>query len=424
GSFSISGIVFRDINGDGAKNGLDAPVSAKTVQLFNTTGNLAIAQCTSGADGSYIFSNIAPGSYSIRAVATSGWQTTNSPITLTSLTGSVSNQDLGLKGTLAISGIKFQDKNGNGQRDTGEPPLSGWTIFNDSNQDGALQSGEISDVTDSQGIYNITNLIPGSNRIAEVSQSGWAKTMPAAGYHDVTLTNADVTGKDFGNIPSLTVTKATNPAGSTESFTFRDTVSSGDSFLLTDQQTKTFSAAPETYTVTEDAIAGWKLTNIAVAVSGTVSAKYGSGSSFVHDTFTAGDTGVQVALDANEFCILTFDNSKIYTISGLVWEDQDYDGLQDSGEPGLSGVSVELLDQNAGSFSPARTNSTNAEGEYSFTVTSGSYRVRFTPPSGRLFSPADQGGDDSLDSDAAPASGQTAVITLAAGASSSVQDAG
>ena len=111
-------------------------------------------------------------------------------------------------------------------------------------------------------------------------------------------------------------------------------------------------------------------------------------------------------------------------VSGRVWDDQNYDGLQDAGETALQGISVELLDENGNSFSPATTNSTDSKGNYSFSPSMGSYHVKFTLPSGKLFSPQDQGGDDSLDSDADPASGQTVVIAISQADGTSVQDAG
>jgi hypothetical protein len=88
------------------------------------------------------------------------------------------------------------------------------------------------------------------------------------------------------------------------------------------------------------------------------------------------------------------------TIGNFVWSDIDRDGIQDAGEGGISGVSVEL-------WNSARTirygaSTTNAEGKYGVVARgTDTYRVRFIKPAGPTsFSPKDAGGDDARDSDA------------------------
>ncbi|MCA9165490.1 MAG: hypothetical protein KDA62_21015, partial [Planctomycetales bacterium] len=99
-----------------------------------------------------------------------------------------------------ISGIKFNDANGNGRRDTGEAGLAGFTIYADLNVNGILDAGEPRSVSDSTGAYSL-QVPTGSLRIAEVQQAGYRQTFPAApGIHTVTLTAGQtVTGINFGN---------------------------------------------------------------------------------------------------------------------------------------------------------------------------------------------------------------------------------
>ncbi len=67
-------------------------------------------------------------------------------------------------------------------------------------------------------------------------------------------------------------------------------------------------------------------------------------------------------------------------VGNRIWNDLDGDGVDDAGEPGLEGLTVELLD--AGS-SVIDTTTTDSNGNYSFQVTStGNYTVRVTPPTG------------------------------------------
>jgi hypothetical protein len=95
-------------------------------------------------------------------------------------------------------------------------------------------------------------------------------------------------------------------------------------------------------------------------------------------------------------------------IGGVVWNDHDRDGVRESGEPELWGITVDLLDS---SDVLVNTILTNSAGEYHFEVeSSDSYRVRFVLPGGYRFTMQDQGSDDSLDSDANPVTGETALI--------------
>ncbi|MEM7394159.1 MAG: SdrD B-like domain-containing protein, partial [Verrucomicrobiota bacterium] len=78
--------------------------------------------------------------------------------------------------------------------------------------------------------------------------------------------------------------------------------------------------------------------------------------------------------------------------------DAEYgDGLQDPGEPGLPGITVRLFDPMTNLLA---TTLTGTNGLYAFTgLTGGAYIVRFTPPGGYQVSPANQGTNDTLDSD-------------------------
>jgi SdrD B-like domain/Bacterial Ig domain len=91
-----------------------------------------------------------------------------------------------------------------------------------------------------------------------------------------------------------------------------------------------------------------------------------------------------------------------------VWDDQDRDGVQDSGEPGLRDITVRLLDAGG---NPVAEQVTNGYGEYLFDAAPGTYRVQIDLPAGASPSPRDVGTDDDADSDI-DATGLTGPITL------------
>jgi hypothetical protein len=100
----------------------------------------------------------------------------------------------------AIQGTLFNDLNGDGVRDTGEPPLAGWTVYLDQNHNGKRDPGEPLTTTDANGHYTFTNLPPGTYTVAEEGQPGWAQTAPASGAATVTVNAGQtVSGVDFGN---------------------------------------------------------------------------------------------------------------------------------------------------------------------------------------------------------------------------------
>jgi hypothetical protein len=99
-----------------------------------------------------------------------------------------------------ISGTKFEDSDGDGQRDSGESGVSGFQIFADLNQNGVRDSGEPFGTTDSAGRYSF-QVPPGTYQVREVVPSGWSQTFPSGGFHSVSVPSpgALISGIDFGN---------------------------------------------------------------------------------------------------------------------------------------------------------------------------------------------------------------------------------
>ncbi len=121
---------------------------------------------------------------------------------------------------------------------------------------------------------------------------------------------------------------------------------------------------------------------------------------------------------------LTWDAGLYQTTSlgDFVWNDLNADGIQDAGEAGIDGVTVNLY---AGDGTFLASTTTAGGGLYLFdNLTPGDYYVEFVPPAGYVISPQDQGGNDAADSDANPATGQTVTTTLVANENDLTWDAG
>ncbi len=110
------------------------------------------------------------------------------------------------------------------------------------------------------------------------------------------------------------------------------------------------------------------------------------------------------------------------SIGDLVWFDNDGNGGQAPGEPGVPRVAVAVYDSRGAEVATA---STNGSGRYQLgSLIPGQYSVRFSSlPSGYLFSVRGAHGAAN-DSDADPATGKTTVRTLVAGQADVSIDAG
>lgn len=123
--------------------------------------------------------------------------------------------------------------------------------------------------------------------------------------------------------------------------------------------------------------------------------------------------------------LIKFSMPELPELAGIgdrVWFDDNRNGIQDFGEPGVPDVAVYLMDC-AGNY--LDTAITDANGLYWFgDLNPGNYNIRFTLPTGYQFSPQDQGLSDALDSDADVLTGSTICTELIAGEMDSTWDAG
>jgi hypothetical protein len=99
-------------------------------------------------------------------------------------------------GTGSISGTKFNDLNGNGARDSGEPGMAGVTI-----QAKPSSGPTLTTATDSSGNFSFSNIAAGTYVLSEVVPSGFVQTAPPSpGTITVNLAaGQNATGFLFGN---------------------------------------------------------------------------------------------------------------------------------------------------------------------------------------------------------------------------------
>jgi len=95
-------------------------------------------------------------------------------------------------------------------------------------------------------------------------------------------------------------------------------------------------------------------------------------------------------------------------LGNRVWFDQNHSGVQDTGEEGVGGICVNLLDVENNVLQQTTTDS---NGYYGFQVEPGQYRIEFKRPSWMEFTRKDI-GDDGQDSDVDSGTGQSDALPV------------
>ena len=203
-TYSISGKILFDANGDGLWDSSDSTLSGATVKLIRP--DYTSTTTTTGNDGSYKIENLLPGTYTVTQILAAGWSSTSSAtrsVTVSSSDESGINfmaketeqksiSSTPLAKTYFISGKIFNDINGDGARDSSDPGLYGWTIKL------RLPDGTIvTSSTGYNGSYKFVNVPSGTYTVSEDLESGWTATTPAA--RSVTVSNSDEQGNSFWN---------------------------------------------------------------------------------------------------------------------------------------------------------------------------------------------------------------------------------
>ncbi len=104
---------------------------------------------------------------------------------------------------------------------------------------------------------------------------------------------------------------------------------------------------------------------------------------------------------------------------GFVWNDENGNGIQDAGEPGIEGASVTMVGSGA---DPVMTDS---NGYYEIFAPPGTYELQVQIPNGSVPSPTNAGTDDTIDSDGALDGGNSVVtVTVPEGGTTTNTDFG
>jgi len=463
---SIGNYVWNDVDKDGVQESGEQGIGGVKLNLTGTTdsGQPVSLTTTTAANGSYLFENLAPGSYQVTVDASNfvsgnsldgfiaspiyqGGDTTsdsNSPADLILLAPEQNDLsiDFGYNKAQAVIGDRvWEDKNANGVQEAGEAGISGVTVELKNAGGTVIQST----TTDANGLYSFS-VDPGTYSVAIQTPTGYVITGQDLGGDDAKDSDINTSGQTGTYTLAAGQTDLTADAGLYKLAQLGDRVwldtnkngvqDSGEAGVQGVQVTLLDSngVAVGSPLVT-DANGNYLFTGLK---PGTYSVQFDKTTLPAGYVFTSQDQGgndatdsdasivdgktIQTVLDSGE-SDLSWDAGIVATpaqIGDKVWLDKNANGVQEAGEAGISGVTVEL--KNAGG-TVIQSTTTDANGLYSFSVDPGTYSVAIQTPTGYVITGQDLGGDDAKDSDI-NTSGQTGTYTLAAGQTDLTADAG
>lgn len=96
-----------------------------------------------------------------------------------------------------VSGVVFNDVNGNGKQDVADKALAGWRVYVDTNNNGMFDAGETSVLTDANGKFTL-NLPAGTYEVSVQLKRGYYQTAPHTLVYDITINSNKLTGELFG----------------------------------------------------------------------------------------------------------------------------------------------------------------------------------------------------------------------------------
>jgi uncharacterized repeat protein (TIGR01451 family) len=266
-----------------------------------------------------------------------------------------------------ITGTKFDDLNGNGTRDAGEPGRAGVSITGDRGADGTV---DVTTVTDPNGNYSFTDVALGTYRVREVAPAGTTQTTtnPA----DVTLTPGLTVGNvNFGNFTLITISgQKFNDLNGDGVRDAGEPGLAGVTLNLDRGANGTVDA-----TTTSDAAGNFQFANL------------GPGTYRVREVVPAGSVQTtanpaDVVATSGSNVTMAFGNFSRVTIGGRKFLD-DGNGVRDSLEPGIPGVTINLDRDADGTVDASAV--TDADGDYAFAnLGPGVYRVREVVPAGSV----------------------------------------
>lgn len=417
---SVEGLTWEDLDGNGTRESTEPIISGIVANLRAANGDL-IGSDTTDEQGLYIFEKLTIGDYYIEFIKNETLEytehienvTLNSDVDgiisigATSVFSLIGNQELtdidaGFFRYGSIGDFVWNDQNTNGIQDTDESGLANVLVTLKNSLGETITTIE----TDELGIYSFTNLAPGTYTIELLQDESFALTIANQGDEEldsdaaeengiitsdpiILTSGAQLTDIDFGFFE-----KPSTISG----FTWIDLNNDGqfqlDESLLANVNVSLYLANGDFISQTmTDGGGFYTFPNIAAndvylqfsLPDGHIFTIANQGDDLTDSDVTgeivAGSTGIITPIPGIE----DFNNSAGFQllpkVGDYVWIDQNRNGIQDTDEVGLNGVTVNLHSDNGTIIASTITNTNptiGTDGYYLFdTLEIGSYYISF-----------------------------------------------
>ncbi len=343
----------------------------------------------------------------------------------------------------SIGDYVWKDINNDGKQGSTatEPPVAGVKVYLLSASGTKLDST----LTDAQGKYLFDSLTTDSYRVQFVKPGGYDSfTTQNLGTDDTKDSDAGTTGLsqliniDTSKLPSDTLRNNLNidaglkpNYGSIGDYVWSDVNNNGQQdsgeapisgvkvYLLSASNIKldsTFTNSNGLYLFDSLASGSYKIQF--VAPTGSIAAKQNTGTDATDSDANKNGMSQLISIDITKPSTDTLRNNPnidagfvpVGSIGDYVFNDNNGDGSQNTGDTPVVGTKVYLLDANTGAKLDSAI--TDAQGKYLFdSLLNGNYKVKFVIPIGSSITGKTLGGDPTKDSDANP-DGTTDVISI------------
>ena len=404
---TISGTVFEDADYNGRLNGKEKKISGLIVQAVDASGTI-VADAVTDKNGKYTLKGIMPGSYIVQVQRKAGYGFTRlrpnekdgsyvtvlegkfgvtAPITV-AMGETISGVNAGMLPSSTVSGSFFHDTNDNGLWDADELGMMGAEVRLLS-EDGEIdlyrtpaEDGSFFFDGVMPGKYTLSYLLPEHTEMAKTTQDG--NTVAHDGLATATKPFTIQMGKAYQMPLAGAVTLGSFVGG-----VFNDTnangLRDGSEEMLGGAVLTAVSASGDEITTEADANGAFALTGLRPDEY-TLTITLPDGYIFSHDldrdaltlnavTEQTLDCPWQVLINRHEKAIGTV---KPASITGVIWMDENKDGVQADSEWIMEDLSLTLIDEATGL--EASSTVSNENGFVFANVRPGTYTVQFALP--------------------------------------------
>jgi large repetitive protein len=364
----ISGTVYRDSNRNGVKETGEPGIANVSVALKDA-GNALVASTTTASDGTYAFPSQPGGSYTISETQPAGYQSgpehASNDVPFALVAGTPATVNFG-ESAGSFAGTVFLDSNNNGVKDGAEIGLPGVTITL-SGTDANNAAVNATTTTGAAGTYGFSDLLSGTYVITETQPAVFGDGQEVPGVGNV----GGTVGNDVYSAISLPV------GAQATGYNFAETGSAVTGVVYRDANRDGTQQAGDTglnaVTVTlQDASHATVATTTTATDGSYLFGGVPAGNYFVVETQPAGygssttsPDSVAIVVPAGGAATASFADT-LSTLAGAVFIDLNNNGVRDSGEPGISGVTITITGTNAAAQVVNRSAASDASGNFVF----------------------------------------------------------